>query len=194
METKTKLVFPGQQANEKVHLVFRQHWAVLLMKLSLWFALLIAYFAIDYISIAYLPNILDQAFIPLIQVFKIVFLMFLALGLFMIFVLYYLNMSIVTNERIVDIEQEGLLHHTISELHLDQIQDVTAEVHGLPENLFDYGDVYIQTAGETQRFLFHKIPNPTKVTQLILDLYEQLPENQKPTLRPAEARNQNRPA
>jgi hypothetical protein len=64
-------------------------------------------------------------------------------------------------------------------LHLEQIQDVTAEIHGLPENIFDYGDVFIQTAGETERFVFHNIPGPTKVTKLILDLYEQLPEEKK---------------
>jgi hypothetical protein len=178
MEIKRPL-FPGQQADEKICLILREHWVVLFLKVFVWSWFLILFLIIDYIDVTYLPNLIDPAFLPLVEVFKIMFLMFLTLGLFIIFTLYYLNMYVVTSERIVNIEQKGLLSHTVSELHLDQIQDVTAEIHGLPENVFDYGDVYIQTAGETERFLFHNVPGPSKVTKLILDLYEQLPENQK---------------
>lgn len=179
METENKIIFPGQQPTEKVHLVFRTHWIVLAMKLVLWFTMLVLYFAFDYASITVVPQYLDPSLLPVIELVKIAYLMFMALGLFLIVTLWYLNVHIITNERVVDVEQKSILAHTISELHLEQMQDVTAEVHGLLENVFDYGDVYVQTAGETQRFMFHKIPNPTKVTKLLIDLYEQLPEQQK---------------
>jgi hypothetical protein len=184
MHKPNQILFPGQQPNETIHLIFRQHWIVLFQKIIVWGFFLLAYLAIDYFSLTYLLEFIDPAFLPLIEVAKLGFLMFIVLGLFIVLILYYLTIHIVTNERIVDIDQAGVMHHTISELHLDQIQDVTAEVHGLPENLFDYGDVYIQTAGETQRFMFNKIPNPTKVTKLILDLYEQLPEQKKNNMPP----------
>lgn len=179
MSANNKNLFPGQQENERICLVLREHWISLAMKLLAWGFFVLIFLALDYLDTTYFPNVLDQMFLPLIDVFKIVFLMFLTLGVFIIFTLYYLNMYIITSERIVNIHQPGLLKHTISELHLDQIQDVTAEIHGLPENVFDYGDVYIQTAGETERFLFHNIPKPTLVTKTILDLYEQIPEDKK---------------
>jgi uncharacterized membrane protein YdbT with pleckstrin-like domain len=179
METKAKLLFPGQQDSEKVCLVLREHWIVLSMKLLIWLIFLVMYLGLDYLDVAWLPSVLDPAFMPMVEVLKICFLMFLTLGLFIIFTLYYLNMYVITDQRIVNISQTGILHHRVSELHLDQIQDVTAEIHGLPENVFDYGDVYIQTAGETERFLFHNVPSPSNVTKTILDLYEQLPENQR---------------
>lgn len=179
METKIKTLFPGQQVDEKICLVLREHWISLFLKLLAWGFFLAIYLVIDYLDVAYFPVNIDSGFLPLVDVIKIVFLMFLSLGLFIIFTLYYLNMYVITNERIVNIQQFGLLRHTISELHLEQIQDVTAEIHGLPENVFDYGDVYIQTAGETERFLFQNIPGPTKVTKMILDLYEELPEDKK---------------
>ena len=162
MGHQNKILFPGQQPDEQIHLVLRQHWAVLFMKLSLWVIMAILYLAIDYASLSFLPDYLGPENMYYIDMFKIAYLMFLMLGLFIIIILWYLNMQIITNERVVDIEQRGLLHHTISELHLEQMQDVTAEVHGLPENILDYGDVYVQTAGETQRFIFHKIPNPLR--------------------------------
>ncbi|HYC80055.1 MAG TPA: hypothetical protein VEC17_03440 [Candidatus Binatia bacterium] len=169
-------LFPGQQADEKIFLVIREHWSVLFAKLALWFLMLFLYLGFDYVSLYYAPQFISPTYLPLVDVLKVIFVMFLALGLFIILTLYYLHSHIITNERIVTIEQKSLTHHTISELHLNQIQDVTAEVHGLPENLLDFGDVYIQTAGETERFLFHNIPNPVKVTKLVIDLYEQLPE------------------
>jgi hypothetical protein len=179
MQNSDQALFPGQQANERIHLIFRQHWIILFMRLFFWIVMALVYLGIDYVSLTYAAQYLSPEYMPLVEVLKIAYVMFLALGLFMILVLYYLNTNIITNERIVDIDQPSLLHHTISELHLNQIEDVTAEVHGLLENFFDYGNVYIQTAGETQRFVFHSAPNPTKITKLILDLYEQLPEQQK---------------
>ena len=105
--------------------------------------------------------------------------MFLILGLLILWVMYYLNMQIITNQRIVDITQDSLIHHTISELHLSHIEDVTAEVDGLLGTFLDYGNVYVQTAAETERFVFDRVPNPTAVEKMILDLYESLPEDQK---------------
>src|SRR3989338_6513153 len=93
--------------------------------------------------------------------------------------MYYLNVQIITNQRIVDITQDSLIHHTISELHLSNIEDVTAEVKGLFGTFLDYGNVYVQTAGAAERFVFDRVPNPTAVTKMILDLYETLPEDQK---------------
>jgi hypothetical protein len=188
MNAKTKIYFPGQQDNETICLVLREHWIVLFMKVFVWSVFVIMLMALHYFDTYYFPGWLGPELLPIIEMLKICFLMFLVLGLFIIFVLYYLNVYIITDERIVNIEQAGLLHHTVSELHLDQIQDVTAEIHGLPENIFDYGDVYIQTAGETERFLFHNVPGPSKVTKTILDLYEQLPKNE------GLHQNQNRPS
>ena len=177
MEIKQKIYFPGQQADEKICYIFRQHWIEIAAKLLIWVFFLIVFLVIDYLDVTYFPTIMDKMFLDFIEVFKVMYMMFLALGFFMVFVLYYLNIHIITNKRIVDINQPSLLNHTISELHLRQIQDVTAEVQGVLENVFNFGDVYIQTAGETERFVFNKIPNPTKVTKIILDLYEQIPEH-----------------
>lgn len=179
MSANFKNLFPGQQIDERICLVIREHWISLAMKLVAWVFFLFLFLVLDYLDTAYFPSVIDPAFLPLIDIVKIGFLMFLSIAVFIIFTLYYLNMYIITNERVVNIHQAGLLKHTVSELHLEQIQDVTAEIHGLPENVFDYGDVFIQTAGETERFVFHNIPHPTIVTKTILDLYEQIPDDKK---------------
>jgi len=179
LRTDFKHLFPGQQANERVYLMFRQHWIVLVSRLAVWFLFLAIYAAVDYSVSRFFPYSLGENARNFIELAKLLYLASLALGLFIIWAMYYLNINIVTNERIVDITQKNLLHNTVSELHLNQIEDVTAETKGMFQTFFNYGNVYIQTAGETNYFEFTKVPRPTHITKVILDLYEQLPPEKK---------------
>jgi hypothetical protein len=86
--------------------------------------------------------------------------------------MYYLNVQIVTNERIVDIDQSGLLRHETSELHMQKIEDVTTEIVGPMANFFNYGNIYVQTAGERNKFSFESVANPHGLAKAILELYE----------------------
>jgi len=58
----------------------------------------------------------------------------------------------------------------VSELHLNQIQDVTSETRGVAATFLSYGDVYIQTAGTRERFNFKGINNPDEVKEKITNL------------------------
>jgi uncharacterized membrane protein YdbT with pleckstrin-like domain len=81
-----------------------------------------------------------------------------------------LDVWIVTGSRIVNIEQVALFSRNISELKHNKIQDVTSEVKGIIPTLFNYGDVYIQTAGNKQRFVFKQISDPTNTRNIIMQL------------------------
>jgi hypothetical protein len=81
-----------------------------------------------------------------------------------------LDVWIVTDKRIVNIEQIALFQRSVSELEHSKIQDITSEIHGILPTLFRYGYIYIQTAGETQRFVFKQVPNPVKTRNIIMKL------------------------
>ena len=89
------------------------------------------------------------------------------------FVNYFLDMWIITNDRIVDIRQMGLFSRTIAELDLFRVQDVTSEAHGIFATMFDFGNVFIQTAGETERFVFYNVPEPHKIREAIIHLADE---------------------
>lgn len=95
------------------------------------------------------------------------------LFLFAAFSDYYLDFWVITNDRLLNIEQEGTFSRTVSELDLYKIQDSTSEVQGILPSLFGYGDIHIQTAGETQRFELKQIPNPHEVRKMIMDMAEE---------------------
>lgn len=168
--------FPGQQPDEKVLLVLHRHWApfikeiirVLILALVpamlLWGGLALSQTEIDRTSIVYASVILAGG----------LFYLFLGILLYGFWLDYYLDLFVVTNKRVVDIEQRGLLSRTVAEQPLNRIQDVTSEIEGLAAHVFKYGNVYIQTAGQKERFFFEQVPNPEIVVRTILSLTDSL--------------------
>ena len=166
-------LFPSQQEGEKIYLVVRQHWFYLFLKILVWAFFAAALILFNRFATANLPGLFEGTWGQLTLLFTQIYTLFLALSLFLVFVFYYLNIQIITNLRIVDVDQVGLFHHVVSELHIDKIEDVTSEVHGIFGTIFHYGDVFVQTAGTVGKFEFTSVPNPSAIEKLILDLYEQ---------------------
>jgi hypothetical protein len=165
-------LFPSQMESEEIYLVIREHWVYLFLKILVWAFFAVALVLFNRFAHSYLPALFIDTWGQITQMFVYLYDMLLALGLFLIFVIYYLNIQIITNIRIVDIDQVGLFSHVISELHIDKIEDVTSEVKGILGTIFNYGDVYVQTAAAVDRFEFNNIPSPAAIEKLILDLYE----------------------
>ncbi len=165
-------LFPSQQDDETIYLVVREHWVHLLLKVLIWafFAAILILF--NRFSQSTLPGltqgILGQGTLLVAQIYT----MLLVLSLFLIFVFYYLNIQVITSIRVVEVTQEGLFDHVVSELHIDKIEDATSQTVGILGTIFNYGDVFVQTAGTVDRFEFHNVPNPGGIEKMVLDLYE----------------------
>ena len=86
------------------------------------------------------------------------------------FIDFYLDVWIITNDRIVDIEQFGLFSRTISELDLFRIQDITTETQGFFATIFKYGNVTIKTASTNLSLVFKNVPNPNHIRSELLQL------------------------
>lgn len=107
---------------------------------------------------------------PIIVLVASIYVLATWLFAFLEFTDYYLDTWIVTNERIINVEQKGLFTRVASELHLSSIEDATSEVGGPIRTFLDYGNVYIQTAGEKTRFVFKSVPHPEVVKQTVVQL------------------------
>jgi cell division protein FtsL len=88
------------------------------------------------------------------------------------FLVWFFNASIVTNRRIVDIDFHNLIYKEVSDTEHDQIQDVTYKMGGAVRTIFNYGDVYVQTASEVPNFEFLAVPKPDEVAKLLQELRE----------------------
>ena len=86
------------------------------------------------------------------------------------FLLWYFTVSIVTNDRIVDIDFINILYKKFAETRIVRIEDVTNKTGGFIQALFDYGDVIVQTAAKEAMFQFESVAHPEKVVRIINEL------------------------
>lgn len=87
---------------------------------------------------------------------------------------YYLDTTIVTRRRLVDIHQNGLFNHRVSEQSLLRVQDVSVRIQGPFQTFFQFGSVYVETAGEAPNFMMRNLPHPHHVANIILELHNRL--------------------
>lgn len=81
---------------------------------------------------------------------------------------YYLDIWIVTNRRIIDVEQKGFFHRDIATiLELGKIEDVKTVQHGFFATMLDFGDIQVQTAGARDEFIMEGMANPRYIEHVI---------------------------
>lgn len=105
-----------------------------------------------------------------------VFYYFVVFGyVFLQFITWFFNISLITNKRIVDIDFSQLVFESVAATKLTQIEDVSYHQIGVLRSIFDYGDVSIQTAGATGNFVSHAVPHPEKVVEILNNLIGENP-------------------
>lgn len=162
--------FRGQHDGEEVIRVIHRHWFNLLSHFFavIAFAILIAG---SFLSLPVIfPETLDPDNYRAFSFVQNTLLMFVWIYAFLIWIDYYFDVWIVTTERVINIEQKGLFVREMSELNLGQVQDVTTEVRGIVPTILNYGDVHIQTAAETNRFIFRQVGDPYRIKDMIIRL------------------------
>lgn len=92
---------------------------------------------------------------------------------------YYLDVLVVTNKRAIDIEQLGLFSRDMAELRIENIQDIKVEVFGILASLLHFGNIRIQTAGESEEFIINNIHNPHEVKDAIAKQHDALIKNKQ---------------
>ena len=102
-------------------------------------------------------------------IFLISFIIWATFAFYSWFV-WFFDVGIMTNQRIIVIEQKALFEKSISEASLDRIQDITTHIAGLSSTLLGYGSIIIQTAGEATNLAIKNVPKPQKIQQKILHI------------------------
>lgn len=101
--------------------------------------------------------------------------MFLVLGfVYVAHVVYWGNRWVLSNESLTQVTRTSLFDKQSSHLSLGNLQDVTAEQDGIFQQIFHYGSLKVETAGERSKFVFPFCPNPNYYAQQILEARERL--------------------
>lgn len=102
--------------------------------------------------------------------------MIVMLVAFLFWMDHYLDVWIITNERVIDVEQRGLFRRETSEFSMDKVQDITVEIPHMIATFLRYGNLRIQTAGE-KSFNIKDVPDVYEIKKIIMD---QVTKHQRP--------------
>lgn len=168
-KTTRSIMYPGQPIDEITQRVIYKHiisimpfmFVVLVMGIV---GIIAAYYLQSNPQVTtYVPEI----FISLGSLLYMLILIFLFVGVLWI---WRRNKIVITNQHIVDVDQLGLFNRRVSTLRLGEIQDLSADVHGPTQTIFQYGTLLIQTAGERENFTFDYVPHPYELEHYILEI------------------------
>lgn len=163
-----------QKSYEKVVYVLRRHWLIFIKTMLPYPILIIFPVVIYWVITREFSNLLMGEFsYPLLIVAASIYYFCVILFTFNAFLDYYLDEWIVTNDRIINIEQTGLFARTVSEMDLYKLQDATSDVKGIFPTMFNYGHVRLQTAGEKGNFDFEQVKNPNEIRRRIIELADE---------------------
>lgn len=91
---------------------------------------------------------------------------------------WYFDLFVLTNYRILNIDQKGIFTREVSEVTYKNVQGVNYELTGIFAMLFNYGTVKIQAIGIKNLIKIESVENPKNLQELILEIKEKS-ENQE---------------
>lgn len=159
------------QPDETIILKLRKHWFVFFKSsIGIVFAGFIPLLTASFLSLSDSFS-LSQIAPPAVWTLVIsCWLLVIWMSLATVWTNYFLDRWIVTDRRIIYIEQIALFRRKVVTLRMERIQDVTDEMHGVIETLLKFGKLRIQTAGPMgESTMIDGIPSPNFVRNRILE-------------------------
>lgn len=86
------------------------------------------------------------------------------------FFLWSMDSMVLTNQRLIDLDQRGVFFREISECSLESIQDVRVQQKGITAHVFDYGTIKVQTASRDEHFELTHVKQPIQMQELLFTI------------------------
>ena len=150
--------FQGQRANEQILLLARQHPFTTLRSLLI----VVVLFLISFASVLWIQT---GIFVT------IGILLPLAVSIWLLLNAWFTwnhTLLLLTNERVVFLDQTGLFKRELIECNLPSIQQVSHSVHGVFHTLLGYGTITIYSGGAPLPIQIPNMPDPYDLQQEIL--------------------------
>lgn len=130
--------------------VYHKHWYMLLKHLGL-------------------PVFLLALVVLGVNLLHLRLLLYALIGIVPMFVYQYANwvndVYILTTHRIINIVRIPLIREDRREALLEHVQNVQVTIPSLSSRLLDMGDVFVETAGKTENFLFQTVHHPHAIAE-----------------------------
>jgi len=148
--------------NEKLLVAVRRHWVIYLV--------VFIYFLV-WLCISMVSLILSD-FSSGIMIMNIIMWLIYSIFLYLEWLNHELDLFLVTNNRIIWVEQISFLNRTVSECNLGQVQEVNSMTKGLFANLLNYWTLTIQTAWASATLKMDYAPDSMQEARKILNIVD----------------------
>ena len=164
------------QKDEKIIVKMRRHWVVFAFEIAgLVIAMIVPFVMSIFVDWQrfFLESISPEKLQVLQSFATASWILLFWLILTVVFTNYYLDILIVTNRRVIDVEQVGLFARDITTAPLQNIEDIKLEVFGILATFFRYGNIHIQTAASSKEIVMKGLANPYKVKEAVVRMHDQ---------------------
>ena len=166
VESPGEIFFANKKENEEIILFLRGHIAtnfpwIVISSFLIIFPLLLFFFF----------NFVESPFPFISGAFIVIFTLLYYLAVFAYafinFMKWFYNTLIITTLGVVDIDYSDLIYHDVAITKLNLIEDVKYNKAGFFRSFFNFGDLFIQTAGGKENLEALGIPNPAHAAHII---------------------------
>ncbi|PIS23028.1 hypothetical protein COT49_02385 [candidate division WWE3 bacterium CG08_land_8_20_14_0_20_40_13] len=168
LESPKNVSFESQEKGETILFLLRRHWFTNIRWVL--FGALLLVFPFFYRIILSGDTLFSSLPYKYSVVGGIIWYLFSFLFILENYLIWYFNVYIITDRRVIDTDFYGIIHKNVSEAPLRNIEDSTYDVSGIFPTIFNFGNIKIQTAAEAPEFEFEWVPNPAYVHDKLNDL------------------------
>ncbi|MBU1083431.1 PH domain-containing protein [Patescibacteria group bacterium] len=163
--------FKGQRHDETVIIILQKHWFVVAWPLAKGALLILIALVLPSIGkIGY--YIFNSGVIGFLY---FAWLVFWGSYLAYEYLNWHKDRFIITDQRIINIDQKSLFSRKVSEVELERVQDIYHEIVGTFATTMDYGVIVIQSAGSSVRL--EDIAKPAEMQDMIVRLVKEATKN-----------------
>lgn len=161
------------EPDEVILKIVRKHWFVIIAEfVGVFFLFLLPFFALFLLAI--FPDILNLLHINLGHYTALIAFAISAWAIltlmtgFMIWTHYYLDLWIITDRRIILIDQIQFFNRNVSIFRLERLQDIEFSINGVIPTFLNFGTLKAQTAGHFEsNFSSNGLPDPRELQAII---------------------------
>lgn len=88
----------------------------------------------------------------------------------------YFNSLIITDRRIIEIQQKGLFEQHVSEVQYEKIQNISYAKKGLLQMILGFGSVFVHSSSQAKPIEIKHVHNPRGVREMIVQLMDERSE------------------
>lgn len=163
--------FHAQDPDEKIILFLRRHFITNIGWIFFTFIFLLIPLLLFFAGFSLFEFLNVEFPLRIVTLLIVIYYLLLFTYSLLNFLNWFYNVTVITDRRIVDVDYSGLLYHNVAITKLTQIEDVNYTKAGFLRSIFNFGDVFAQTAGGvSDHFDMLAIPQPEKIANFISDL------------------------